>query len=67
MSMTELRCPPCTGNCQQGRACPAYPSLAPALSDNERSTLERRWQIVEALVAIAAVAVIAGAVVERFL
>jgi hypothetical protein len=59
MSMTELRCPPCTGDCQQGRVCPAWPQLTTA----ERARLERTWTLVDLAMAAALVAFVAAVAV----
>jgi hypothetical protein len=43
--------------------CPRYQS--PTLSEEERNALERRWQIVEALLAFVAIAVVTAAIIDR--
>jgi hypothetical protein len=61
-----IGCPPCSGDCDQGRRCPSRAAYYGApLTDDERDTLNRRWDVVEAVIAIAAVAIVAGAIVQR--
>ena len=44
----DLRCPPCTGQCAQGRSCPAKPLERPALP---AEPFVLRWSLIAVIVA----------------
>lgn len=69
-TLTHARptCPPCTGDCDQGRAC--VHAFAPALTDAERELANRDLDLVTRVISWCLYALLAvivgGALLERY-